>query len=145
MKKLFFDKNTLTGVCTDKRFLELEIARWLDCQERQDQLDAERYYDGQHDILDEIRTMVNGDGEMEEVAYLPNNRIVINQYAHMVNQLANFEMGQPITFDANLQTPSGKSFADELADLFDKNKLRVLRRMTLHAINEGLAWIFVWP
>ena len=145
MKKLFFDKNTLTGVVTDKRFLELEIARWIDSPERIAQLDAERYFDGFHDILDQKREMVNGDGNMEEVSYLPNNRIVDNQYARMVNQLANFEMGQPITFDTNLQTPSGKAFADELNEVFDKKKLKALRRMTRHAVNEGISWVYVWP
>lgn len=145
MKKLFFDKNNLTGLVTDKRFLELEIKRWLDSPERKAQIAAERYYEGYHDILDAMRTMVNEDGELEEVTYLPNNKIIDNRYAYQVDQLTNFEMGQPITFDTDLAKPSGKQFADELNEVFNKEKLGKLRRITKHAVNEGIAWLYVWP
>lgn len=145
MKRLFFDKNSLTGVVTDLRFLELEIRDWLAGKTRKDQLDAEKYYNGDHDIKKAKRTMVGADGEPVEIKYLPNNRIVDNQYAKMVDQIANYEMGQPITFDTDSTTSSGKAFGDALADVFDKRALRVLRTLTRRAVNEGLSWLYVWP
>ena len=44
------------------------------------------YYDGDHDVIHRKRTMIGEGGELEVVENLPNNRIVDNQYAKMVNQ-----------------------------------------------------------
>ena len=91
--------NIVPGI-TDKQFLELEIKKWLTSQERQRQIAGDAYYDGMQTILKRKRTVIGEGGELIEVENLPNNRLIDNQYAKMVDQKANYLCGQPITFDA---------------------------------------------
>ena len=79
--------------------IELELARWKKSIKRKIMLDGERYYRGEHDILKRKRTVIGKNGKLEEVQNLPNNKIVDNQYAKMVDQKVNYLMGKPLTFD----------------------------------------------
>ena len=59
----------------------------------------DRYYGGDHDIILRKRTTIDEDGDLREVKNLPNNRIVDNQYARMVNQKVNYSFAKPFSFD----------------------------------------------
>lgn len=144
MKELDFQDNR-TNVVTDKRFCELELKRWLGSQLRKDQLKADEYYRGKQDIYLKERSFFDKTGTKHVLKNLPNNRVVNNQYAKMVDQITNFEMGQPITFDTDLSTTTGKQLAEQLALIFGKQTLRILKKVTRHAINEGIAWLYLWP
>jgi|SRR5690554_3495231 len=74
---------------TDKEFLEREIDKWKKSSKRKLMITGERYYEGEHDILKRKRTVIGQDGILQEVDNLPNNKIVDNQYAKMVDQKAN--------------------------------------------------------
>ncbi|MBR3552486.1 MAG: phage portal protein [Clostridia bacterium] len=132
------------GRVTDLRFLELEIAAWLKGKTRRQQRTAERYYEGKQDILRAKRELIDENGNPQELKFLPNNHIIDNQYAKMVDQITNFEMGQPITFDTNMKDENGKKYAQALAKVFDKRTHRTLQRVTKHAVNEGISWLYVW-
>ena len=80
---------------TDKRFLELEITAWLRSPERKRQLAGEMYYDNQQDILAKRRMAIDDNGDPIEVRHLPNNRLISNQYAKMVDQKTNYSFGRP--------------------------------------------------
>lgn len=80
---------------TDLEFLEKEIAAWKCSPRRMMQIKGFLYYDGDHDVIHRKRTMIGEGGELEVVENLPNNRIVDNQYAKMVNQKANYLFGKP--------------------------------------------------
>lgn len=69
----------------DKEFLEKEIAKWKCSPQRIMQLKGALYYENEHDILKRKRTMIGEDGKLEIVENLPNNRVIDNQYAKMVN------------------------------------------------------------
>lgn len=144
MKKLFFGENQFGNV-TDLRFLELELGAWLSSPRRIQQLLAERYYRGDHDIKNKVRTLFDRKGQEHELKYLPNNKIVNNLYAKMVDQITNFEMGQPITFDTNLGTKSGDDLAAWLSSIFGKQTLRTLKKTTRNAVSSGISWLYVWP
>ena len=92
--------NIVPGI-TDKQFLELEIKKWLTSQERQRQIAGDAYYDGMQTILKRKRTVIGEGGELKEVENLPNNRLIDNQYAKMVDQKANFLLSKPITIDCD--------------------------------------------
>lgn len=145
MKELFFDVHTLPDRVTDWRFLELEIQRWLKSRTRRQQLEAERYYDGRQKILKVKREAVDEYGKLQEVKFLPNNKIVDNRYVKMVDQITNFETGQPFTFDTDMTAEGSEAYAKELTRVFGKGALRTFRRLTKHAVNEGIAWLYVWP
>lgn len=74
---------------TDKRFLELEITAWLGSKERKRQLAGEAYYDGDQDVTRRKRIALDDDGNIKVLEHLPNNRLVHNIYAKMVDQKTN--------------------------------------------------------
>lgn len=127
--------NIVPGI-TDKQFLELEIKKWLTSEERCRQIAGDDYYDGKHKILERKRTVIGEGGELKEVNNLPNNRLVDNQYAKMVDQKANYLCGKPITFD----TPNAE-YGKALAKVFGRKAQRTLRITAEKALTGGQAWL----
>ena len=115
---------------TDKRFLELEITAWLGSKERKRQLAGEAYYDGAQDVLRRKRIALDDDGKVKVLDHLPNNRLVNNIYAKMVDQKTNYSFGRPFSFDTE-----NKAYAAALSTVFGARFLR-----TMHNVGEG-AWI----
>ena len=122
---------------SEKQFIELELMRWKNSSKRTAMLTGERYYNGEHDILTEKRTVIGKDGKLHEVDNLPNNHIVDNQYAKMVDQKTNYFLGKPLTFDTE-----DEAYADALSNVFDKRFHRTLKNVGENAFNCGLGWIF---
>ncbi len=121
---------------SDLEFLQCEIADWLTSPQLADQLDSERYYDGKHDILDRRITMVDEAGKEVEIPYLPNNKIVDNQYAKCVDQKTNYLMGKPFVFDC-----SDKKHEKVLETVFDSGLRQKLKTAAREAVIGGKAWI----
>ena len=91
---------------TELEFFGREIAAWKKSPERMAQITGDRYYDGKHDILDRKRTAIGPDGKLQVVDNLPNNKVIDNQYAKMVDQKTNYLLGKPVTFDCENDTYS---------------------------------------
>lgn len=127
----------ITPGMTDKEFIEHEIKAWLASPERKRQLDGEAYYDGEHDIKKRKRTVIGENGELKEVTNLPNNRIIDNQYAKMVDQKANYLCGKPITFDTK-----NKTYGEALTKVFNKKMQRTMRITAEKALTGGKVWLF---
>ena len=127
--------NIVPGI-TDKRFLELEIKKWLVSKERHRQIAGDAYYDGIQPILKRKRTVIGEGGELKEVENLPNNRLVDNQYAKMIDQKANYLCGQPITFDTK-----NSAYAEALQKVFGHKAQRTLRIAAEKALTGGKVWI----
>lgn len=122
---------------SNKEFLEKEISRWENSPQRNMQIKGFLYYNNEHDILKRKRTMIGEDGKLEAVDNLPNNRIIDNQYAKMVNQKANYLFGQPISFDgANVQ------YINLLKEVFNKRFMKLLKNAGKAAYNGGIAWLY---
>ncbi len=83
----------------DKEFLEREIAAWKISETRRMQIKGRLYYDNQHDILFRKREAIGENGELTEITNLPNNRVIDNVYGKLVNQKANYLLGQPFALD----------------------------------------------
>lgn len=116
--------------------IEFELARWKKSSKRKIMLDGERYYRGEHDILKRKRTVIGKDGKLEEVQNLPNNKIVDNQYAKMVDQKVNYLMGKPLTFDTE-----DESYEKELLSIFNMRSHRLLQNIAENSLNCGLGYI----
>lgn len=124
---------------TDKQFLELEIVRWKYSPERRMQIDGERYFIGDHDILMRKRTAIGEGGELKEVHNLPNNRIVDNQFAKMVEQKANYLLSKHATFE------TGNDSDDTLlANVFNATFLNRLKNIGVDSLCGGLGWLYVY-
>ena len=122
---------------TDKEFIELELTRWKTSPKRISMLEGERYYNGEHDILNRKRTVIGKDGNLEEVMNLPNNKIVDNQYAKMVDQKTNYLLGKPLTFDTE-----DDKYEEALSQVFNKRFHRTLKNVGENALNCGIGWMF---
>ena len=122
---------------TDKQFLEREIAKWKRSPKRKAIITGEKYYAGGHDILSRKRTVIGKDGLVQEVANLPNNKIVDNQYAKMVDQKVNYLLGKPLTFDTD-----NKKYEEALKKVFNKKFNRTLKNLGEDSLNGGIGWLY---
>lgn len=122
-----------------KKFFEMEIARWKFSKARLDALTGERYYEGAHDILKKKRTVIGNDGELEEVKNLPNNRVVDNKFAELVDQKANYLLSKPITFETG-----NDKFDEALTEVFNASFLNKLKNGGVDALCGGLFWLYVY-
>ena len=122
---------------TDKQLIERKIINWLTSPDRIIQLDGERYYHGEHDILKKKRTIIGEDGELKEVNNLPNNRKVDNQYAKMVDQKKSYLLGQPITFNSK-----DVNYVEALKSVFNKRFQKTLKDLGEDCLNGGIAWLY---
>lgn len=121
---------------SDVEFLEREIALWLGGDERKKQIEAEAYYDGTQDILRRKRQTIGENGELVDVPHLPNNRLVNNQFAKMVDQKANYSLGRPITFDTE-----NAAYGEALSKVFNKKMHRTIGLLAEKALISGCVWV----
>ena len=121
---------------SDHSYLETLILQWETSPFRKMQMDGERYYVGDHDILHKKRTIIGENGELVEVKNLPNNRIVDNQVAKMIDQKNNYLLGKPITF-----TCDDDAYIEQLNTVFNRRWNKRLKDLGHHAITGGIAWL----
>lgn len=125
-----------TGM-TELQFFAAEIKEWKDSARRKDQLTGDLYYVGKHDILNRQRTIIGADGNLQVVHNLPNNRLVNNQYALMVDQKTNYLVGKPFTLNCE-----NKTYVDLLSKVFNKRFQRLLKYVCEDALNGGIGWLY---
>lgn len=123
---------------TELEFFAREIVAWEKSGERAEQMAGERYYSGEHDILNRKRTAIGPDGKLIVLENLPNSHVVDNQYGIMVDQKVNYLMGKPFTFNCE-----NKDYIQLLGKRFNVGFRRVLKYVTEDALNGGKGWLFV--
>ncbi len=124
---------------TDLEFFGREIDAWKKSPERMNQIIGENYYAGKQDIFHRKRTAIGAGGKLQIVENLPNNKILDNQYAKMVDQKVNYLLGKPMTFDCE-----NKTYAALLKKRFDAAFQRTMKYIGEDALNGGLCWLFVY-
>ena len=122
---------------SDKQFFEREIQKWKNSPQRIMQIKGHLYYDNEHDILKRKRTMIGENGELQVVENLPNNRVIDNQYAKMVNQKANYLFGQPFAIETE-----NDQYAELLKKVFNKRFMKTLKNSGKAAYNNGICWLY---
>lgn len=126
--------NTTNG---DIQYLQLVLRKWLDSKERKEQLLGEKYYDGDHDILQREKKVIGADGNLIPIENVANNKLVDNQYRKLVDQKTNYVLGKPIT----IATEDDK-YLDELSTVFTKKVHRQFRTLAQYAVDGGIAWLY---
>lgn len=132
-----FEGAALGGSMTDTEFLEREIEQWRESPNRQMMITGQLYYEGEQDILLRKRTAIGQGGRLEEIENLPNNRVVDNQYAKLVNQKADYLLGQPFVVRGD-----NAEYVKLLKRVFNKSFMRLLKNAGKGALNWGVAWIY---
>lgn len=121
---------------TYKQIIETEIRNFKMSAHRTNMINGEKYYLGEHDILNRKRTVIGEGGILTEVTNLPNNKQIDNQYAKMVDQKTNYLLGKPITFKTENEV-----FQKELDKIFNKKFLRLMKSVGQDSLNGGCAWL----
>lgn len=122
---------------SDREFLEKEINYWKSSPQRIMQIKGHLYYENEHDILKRRRTVIGEDGKLKEIENLPNNRLIDNQYAKMVNQKANYLLGQPFVIQGD-----NDQYTELLQEVFNKRFMKTLKNGGKAAMNSGIAWLY---
>lgn len=118
------------------QLIEKEIEAWRCSPRRVMQIKGDLYYNNEHDIIHRKRMAIGENGELQEITNLPNNRVIDNQYAKMVNQKANYLFGKPFTLDGE-----NKPYIELLKDVFDRSFMKLLKSAGKAAYNGGIAWL----
>lgn len=129
--------STSTMGNTDIHYLEKILRKWLDSPAREEQLLAEKYYDGDQDIRYRERKCINADGKLSKVDNVANNKLVDNQYRKLVDQKTNYVLGKPLTIST-----SKDEYLELLTKIFNKRVHRQLRRLARYAVDGGIAWLY---
>ena len=122
---------------TDIRFLEKEIQKWKQSPIRKDMILADRYYQGDHDILHKGRMVIGENGELIKAENLPDNRIVDNQYQKAVVQKKNYLLSKPFTV-----TAGNERYSAAIKDILGKKFMRTLKRIAGDSINGGIGYLY---
>ena len=122
---------------SDIRYLEMVLRKWLESPLRKEQLLAEKYYDGHHDILEREKKVIGAGGELITINNVANNRLVDNQYRKLVDQKTNYVLGKQMTI-----ATSKDEYLELLKKVFDKRVHRKLRVLAQYAVDGGIAWLY---
>ncbi|WP_314396361.1 phage portal protein [Leptotrichia shahii] len=98
-----------------------------------------RYYKGQHDILNRERKIIGQGGGLEVVKNLPNNKIIDNQYSKLVKQKVNYIMSKKPTI-----TSENETYNELLTQMFDKRFLKTLKNVATDVYNNGIGWLYTY-
>lgn len=121
----------------DVKYLEKILKQWLDSPRRQEQLLAEKYYDGDHDILRRERKVIGADGTLVTIDNIANNKLVDNQYRKLVDQKTNYVLGKPLTIATEKD-----EYLKLLNKVFNKRVQRQLRVLAQYAVDGGIAYLY---
>ena len=122
---------------SELQFIEYELLRWKKSKQRENMVIGERYYNNDHDILRRKRTVIGKDGKLTEVNNLPNNRIIDNQYAKMVDLKCNYILGKPLTIDCE-----NEQYTELLKKVFNNRFFRTLNNLAVNVLNCGIGWLY---
>lgn len=125
------------SVISDIAILENEITKFKASNKRKWMFVGENYYEGEQDILKRQRTVIGKGGRLEVAPNLPNNKILDNQYAKLVDQKVNFQLGKPITLESE-----NKQYVKVLQKIFNRRFHRTLKAIGQDAINAGIGWLY---
>lgn len=125
---------------TDIRYLEKILGKWLKSPIREEQLLAEKYYDGDHDILRREKKVIGADGNLVTINNVANNKLVDNQYRKLVDQKTNYVLGKPLTI-----ATENEEYLKLLNKVFNKKIHRQLRVLAQYAVDGSIAWLYPYP
>lgn len=121
---------------SDIRYLEMVLQKWLHSATRNEQLLAEAYYDGDHDILKREKKVIGANGELITINNVANNKLVDNQYKKLVDQKTNYVLGKPLSI-----ATTKNEYLQALNKVFTKQVHRQLRVLAQNAVDGGIAYL----
>lgn len=118
-------------------YLEHRLNSWMNSTERREMIESRDYYSGKQAILDRKRTVINDKGVEQEVNNLPNTKLVLNFYRHLVDQKTNYALGKPL----NVVTEN-EEYGDLVGKIFNKAMMMKMRDLCQEAVIGGIAFLY---
>lgn len=118
-------------------YLEYRLNAWMNSEERKEMLKSRDYYSGKQDILSRKREVINENGQMQEVTNLPNTKLVLNFYRHLVDQKTNYALGKPL----NVVTEN-EQYGELVTKMFNKTMMMKMRDLCQEAVIGGIAFLY---
>jgi SPP1 family phage portal protein len=100
---------------------------------------AERYYEGDNDIINRTRYYIDSNGAQVEISSLSNTKISHAFFPKIVDQKVNYLLSK----EMSVSTDDDK-YSDHLSDIFDSEFMQLLRNVGTDSIISGCAWIQVF-
>lgn len=123
-----------------EEIIQLEISNFKASDEFKEMRVGEKYYRGDHDILERKRMSIGEGGNMIEDPKLANRKLLHAFSRKLTDQKTNYLLSK----QPSVQTKNA-IYAKLLSDaLLDKNFLRRLKNVGKDAITNGRAWMFVY-
>ena len=130
-------KDGAASAMDDIRFIEEEIKRWKSSNGHIEQINGERYYAGDHDILYNKRTAIGKDGKLEDIGNLPNKHDIDNQYAVAVDKKTNYFLGKPMAIETE-----NEKYGSFLQEIMNRKFMRKMKNLCRHSLNGGIGWLY---
>lgn len=124
---------------TSVKEIEVIIREFLGGNELKTMIVADNYYEYRHDILKKVRKAIGKDGRLVTVYNLPNNKIMDNGYAEMVDQKAGYLLSKPLTLSTDKE-----EYLKELNTYFKTNLLKLIHKLGKDSYKYGKAYLYVY-
>ncbi|MFI3206792.1 MAG: phage portal protein [Clostridia bacterium] len=124
---------------SDEDFFAQEIVSWLGGKTRQEMILGREYYRGNHEILKRKRTAIGKNGDVEEVENIPNNIVIDNRFARMLDQKKNYLLGKPITIKSN-----DDLYYTELKNILNAKFIKNIKVAGEESLLGGISWLYVY-
>ncbi|MCM3273671.1 phage portal protein [Paenibacillus elgii] len=122
-----------------EQIIEKEIQDFLSSGKRRRMLVSQRYYVGEHEILNRKRLVIGEDGRLVEDRNLANHKLVHLFVRKLVDQKVGYLLSKPLS----IQTDN-EAYHEALSQFFNKKFLRLLKSVGKEAIKKGIGWIQVF-
>jgi len=122
-----------------EEIIQMEISNFKSSEEYRDMKIGDRYYKGDHDILQRVRKSIGEGGNMIDDLKLTNRKLV----HAFVRKLVDQKTGYLLSKQPSIQTAKA-AYAEILFNmLLAKDFLRLLKNIGKDAINNGRGWLQV--
>lgn len=114
--------------------LENEIKKFLNSPKRMLMLESEKYYEYEHPILFKQREAIGEGGLKTVVENIPNNTLIDNQYAFLVDQKANYSFAKPFVLETDNDT-----YQEILEnEVFNYRMRKMIKNTAVGVLNNGI-------
>jgi len=130
-----------SAAMTTKEIIEADLREWLGASEkRQMMVTGLEYYNNIQDIRNKKRLAPGEDGKQIEVKNIPNNRILDNVYAELVDLKVNYTFGKSFITDYASQNEADKTTEENLQRYMTANMHILLKDTGVDFLNGGVSY-----
>lgn len=119
-----------------EQIIQTEIGDWKRSKDLKLMQAGQKYYIGDHDVLNRKRLGIGEGGRQVEDANLSNRKLVHLFIRKLVDQKIGYLLSKPFS----IQTKND-SYGKSLEEIFGKQFLRLLKNLGKEAVNKGRGWL----